>query len=47
VVDGIEFGYRKDLDGICARYPVEQRFAYLASTVSDLIDDSFGGKITL
>lgn len=45
--DGIEFGYRKGLDGLWAYYPIEQVFELVAPTVRNLVEDWFSGALTV
>ena len=44
-VDGIEFGYRKNHDGIWAYYPISREFSQVASSVSGLVEGWFAGSI--
>lgn len=44
-VDGIEFGYRKNHDGIWAYYPISREFSKVASSVNDLVEGWFAGRI--
>ncbi len=44
-VDGIEFGYRRNHDGIWAHYPIEDEFRFIAPSVSALVDGWLTGSI--
>ena len=44
-VDGIEFGYRRNHEGIWAHYPIEDEFRFVAPNVSALVDGWFAGTI--
>jgi hypothetical protein len=44
-VDGIEFGYRRDRDGVWAYYPMEARYELLAPDTQALVDGWFSGTI--
>ena len=44
-VDGIEFGYRKNHDGIWSYYPISREFSQVASSVSGLVEGWFAGSI--
>jgi hypothetical protein len=43
--DGIEFGFRKDGQGIWAYYPIEQKFVHVAPNLAALIDGWLSGQI--
>jgi len=45
--DGIEFGYRKGLDGLWVYYPIGREFRLLAPNVAELVVGWFGGSITV
>jgi hypothetical protein len=45
--DGIEFGYRKGLDGIWAYYPIARQFSLIAPSLSALIDGWLSGELTV
>ena len=44
-VGGIEFGYRKGLDGIWTYYPLENKFVPVAPNIVALLDGWFSGHI--
>ena len=44
-VDGIEFGYRRDHDGIWAYHPIDNNFTLGAPSVGALVDGWFAGSI--
>jgi hypothetical protein len=46
-VDGIEFGYRRELDGVWAYYPFTREFLKLAPNVKSLVEGWNGGTITV
>ena len=46
-VDGIEWGYRRNEAGLWAYYPITDEFEYLASTVAELFEGWYAGRITV
>jgi hypothetical protein len=44
-VDGIEWGYRRDREGIWAHYPIENEFRAIANSASALRDGYSSGRI--
>jgi len=44
-VDGIEWGYRRNCEGLWAHYPIENEFRVIANSVSDLRDGYASGRI--
>jgi hypothetical protein len=46
-VDGIEFGYRANFDGIWAYYPIENNFVLLAPTLATFLEGWRSQKITV
>lgn len=46
-VDGIEFGYRRGMDGIWAYFPMLQEWTRVAESTADLVDGWYGGRITV
>ena len=44
-VDGVEFGYRREHDGIWAHYPIGNDFRFVAPSVSALVEGWLGGSI--
>ncbi|MEZ0387762.1 MAG: hypothetical protein ACAI34_11880 [Verrucomicrobium sp.] len=44
-VDGIEFGYRRGLEGIWAYYPYGNEFTLVAPTIEALVDGWLNGSI--
>ena len=45
--DGIEFGYRKGLDGLWAYYPIGREFTLVAPSISTLVGGWLEGSITV
>ena len=46
-VDGIDWGYRKGIDGLWAYYPIEQKFFLIATSFQELVEGWLSGKITV
>lgn len=46
-VDGIEWGYRRNCEGLWAHYPIENEFRAVADSVSDLREGYGSGRITV
>jgi hypothetical protein len=46
-VDGIEFGYRANRDGIWAYYPIDNDFVLLAPTITAFLEGWRSKKITV
>jgi hypothetical protein len=44
-VDGILWGYRKNMPGIWAWFPIDGKFRYLAKTVEALLRGWYAGEI--
>ncbi|MEZ6033177.1 MAG: hypothetical protein R3C17_08805 [Planctomycetaceae bacterium] len=45
--DGIDFGFRKECEGLWAHYPVDQEFKFMAPTVPALRDGWFRGQLSV
>jgi hypothetical protein len=45
--DGIEFGYRKEHDGLWAYYPIGRELTLVAPSVSPLVEGWLGGSIAV
>ena len=43
--DGIDFGYRKGIDGLWAFYPIERDFKLMAKSVAELAEAWCAGKL--
>ncbi len=46
-VDGILFGYRANLPGIWAYYPIDHDYEQKANTLAELVSGYLSGKITV
>jgi hypothetical protein len=46
-VDGIQWGYRKEGDGIWAHYPIEDEFVLVAESAAELRDGYSSGRLTV
>jgi hypothetical protein len=46
-VDGIEWGYRRGLDGIWAHYPIENTFIRVAASADELRSGYADGSVTI
>ena len=45
--DGIDFGYRKGYSGLWAFYPIDCEFKFVASTVAELVESWYSGRLSL
>jgi hypothetical protein len=45
--DGIDFGYRKDVPGIWAYYPIDRDFKYMSATIKELVAAWISGKLSV
>lgn len=46
-VDGIEFGFRKNQEGIWAYYPIDQRFSLVAANIAELVRGWYAGNVAI
>ncbi len=46
-VDGILFGYRANLPGVWAYYPIDQEFELKANSIAELVSGWLSGHITV
>jgi hypothetical protein len=45
--DGIDFGFRKDMEGLWAFYPIEQEFKLMAPDLKALVSGWCSGTLTV
>lgn len=43
--DGVDFGYRRGVDGLWAFYPIEGDFKFMAESVAELADGWCAGRL--